>query len=165
MNSGKTIELENGIEVLLAEYREQEIMDYKGNPLIEALPPILSKEDAFDQLSFLPMFHNTERNLSSHHRYHALLRLSKFYQPINQTLNLEQRFSGFIRYGYVNRNPLHKKHVQVLHELHNKLITKEELGLPPDIRSSASSFTLIGFPGIGKTSAIERVLSLYPQVI
>lgn len=165
MNSGKTIELENGIEVLLAEYREQEIMDYKGNPLIEALPPILSKEDAFDQLSFLPMCHNTERNLSSHHRYHALLRLSKFYQPINQTLNLEQRFSGFIRYGYVNRNPLHKKHVQVLHKLHNKLITKEELGLPPDIRSSASSFTLIGFPGIGKTSAIERVLSLYPQVI
>ncbi|AXQ50901.1 ATP-binding protein [Lysinibacillus fusiformis] len=165
MKNGKTIELENGIEVLLAEYREQETIDYKGNPLIEALPPILSKEEAFDQLSFLPMFHNSERNLSSHHRYHALLRLSRFYQPINQTLNLEQRFSGFIRYGYVNRNPLHKKHVQALLDLHNKLVNKEEFGLPPDIRSSASSFTLMGYPGIGKTSAIERVLSLYPQVI
>ncbi|MGE7694965.1 ATP-binding protein [Lysinibacillus sp. NPDC094177] len=165
MNGGKTIVLESGIEVHLAEYREQGTIDYRGNPLIEALPPILSKEEAFEQLSFLPMFHNSERNLSSHHRYHALLRLSRFYQPINQTLNLEQRFSGFIRYGYVNRNPLKKKHVQALHELHNKLINKEEFGLPPDIRSSASSFTLIGFPGIGKTSAIERVLSLYPQVI
>lgn len=165
MKNGKTIELESGIEVLLAEYREQEIIDYKGNPLIEALPPILSKEEAFDQLSFIPMFHNSERNLSSHHRYHALLRLSRFYQPINQTLNLEQRFSGFIRYGYVNRNPLHKKHVQALLDLHNKLVNKEEIGLPPDIRSSASSFTLMGYPGIGKTSAIERVLSLYPQVI
>jgi len=165
MKNGKTIELESDIEVLLAEYREQEIIDYKGNPLIEALPPILSKEEAFDQLSFIPMFHNSERNLSSHHRYHALLRLSRFYQPINQTLNLEQRFSGFIRYGYVNRNPLHKKHVQALLDLHNKLVNKEEIGLPPDIRSSASSFTLMGYPGIGKTSAIERVLSLYPQVI
>jgi len=165
MNNRIIIELENGIEVQKAEYLEQENIEYVGNPLIEALPPILSKEEAFEQLSFLPLYHESEKYLSNHHRYHSLLRLSRFYQPINQTLNLEQRFSGFIRYGYVNRNPLHKKHVQALHELHNKLITKEELGLPPDIRSSASSLTLIGFPGIGKTSAIERVLSLYPQVI
>lgn len=34
-----------------------------------------------------------------------------------------------------------------------------------DIRSTASSMTLMGFSGIGKTTAIERVLSLYPQVI
>ncbi|MFT9820811.1 ATP-binding protein [Lysinibacillus sp. NPDC056185] len=165
MNSGKTIELENGIKVQKAEYLEQENIEYSGNPLIEALPPILSKEEAFEQLSFLPLYHENERNVSNHHRYHSLLRLSRFYQPINQTLNLEQRFSGFIRYGYVSRNPLQKKHVQVLNELHSRLINKEGLGLPPDIRSSASSFTLMGFSGIGKTSAIERILSLYPQVI
>lgn len=165
MNSRIIIELENGIEVQRAEYLEQVNIEYAGNPLIEALPPILSKEEAFEQLSFLPLYHESERNLSNHHRYHSVLRLSRFYQPINQTLNLEQRFSGFIRYGYVNRNPLQKKHIQALHELHNKLVNKEEFGLPPDIRSSASSFTLIGFPGVGKTSAIERVLSLYPQVL
>ncbi|EKU44048.1 Tn7-like transposition protein C [Lysinibacillus fusiformis ZB2] len=159
------IVLENGMEVQKAEYLEQKNIDYAGNPLIEALPPILSKEEAFEQLSFLPLYNDSERNLSNHHRYHSLLRLSRFYQPINQTLNLEQRFSGFIRYGYVSRNPLQKKHVQVLNELHSRLINKEGLGLPPDIRSSASSFTLMGFSGIGKTSAIERILSLYPQVI
>jgi len=165
MNSRIIIELENGIEVQKAEYLEQVNIEYAGNPLIEALPPILSKEEAFDQLGFLPLYHESERNLSNHHRYHSVLRLSRFYQPINQTLNLEQRFSGFIRYGYVNRNPLQKKHIQALHELHNKLVNKEEFGLPPDIRSSASSFTLIGFPGVGKTSTIERILSLYPQVL
>lgn len=165
MNNRIMIELENGKEVQKAEYLEQEIIDYIGNPLIEALPPILSKEEAFEQLGFLPLYHESERYLSNHHRYHSLLRLSRFYQPINQTLNLEQKFSGFIRYGYVSRNPLQKKHVQVLNELHSKLINNEGLGLPPDIRSSASSFTLMGFSGIGKTSAIERILSLYPQVI
>ncbi|EFI70145.1 Tn7-like transposition protein C [Lysinibacillus fusiformis ZC1] len=165
MNSKMIIVLENGMEVQKAEYLEQKNIDYAGNPLIEALPPILSKEEAFEQLSFLPLYNDSERNLSNHHRYHSLLRLSRFYQPINQTLNLEQRFSGFIRYGYVSRNPLQKKHVQVLNELHSRLINKEGLGLPPDIRSSASSFTLMGFSGIGKTSAIERILSLYPQVI
>ena len=35
MKNGKTIVLESGIEVLLAEYREQEIIDYKGNPLLK----------------------------------------------------------------------------------------------------------------------------------
>lgn len=165
MKNENTIILENGKEAQLAEYREQVIMDYKGNPLIEALPPILSMEEAFDQLSFLPLYHSSERNLSREHRYHALLRLLRFYQPLNQTLNLELRFSSFIRYGYVSRNPLQKEHVQALNELHSRLVNNENLGLPPDIRSSASSFTLMGFSGIGKTSAIERVLSLYPQVI
>lgn len=165
MKNEKTIILENGKEVQLAEYKEQVLMEYKGNPLIEALPPILSMEEAFDQLSFLPLYHSSERNLSSEHRYHALLRLLRFYQPLNQTLNLELRFSSFIRYGYVSRNPLQKEHVQALNELHGRLVNNKDLGLPPDIRSSASSFTLMGFSGIGKTSAIERVLSLYPQVI
>ena len=31
--------------------------------------------------------------------------------------------------------------------------------------STASGFTIIGMSGIGKTTAIERVLSLYPQKI
>ncbi|MFG3613497.1 ATP-binding protein [Rummeliibacillus stabekisii] len=165
MNDQKIVTLESGKRVLLAEYRKQEIVDYKENPLIEALPPILSLEDAFDLLSFLPEYHPSERNLSIHHRYHALLRLSRFYQPIAQTLDLEQRFSRFIRYGYVSRNPFQKQHVQALNELHTKLLNNEYLGLSPDIRASASSFTLMGFSGIGKTSAIERILSLYPQVI
>ncbi|KRG13976.1 Tn7 transposition protein C [Virgibacillus soli] len=161
----KTSKLKSGKEVLLATYNEQELMDYKGNPLIETLPPILSLEDSFDQLSFLPEFHPSERNLSSHHRYHALLRLTRFFQPVAQTLDLEQRFSRFLRYGYVSRNPFQKQHVQVLNELHNKLVNNEEIGLPPDIRATASSFTLMGFSGIGKTSAIERILSLYPKVV
>ncbi|WP_246483868.1 ATP-binding protein [Heyndrickxia vini] len=160
-----TIKLENGIEVSLANYKEQVLADYRGNPLIEALPPILSFEEAFEQLSFLPQFHPDERNLSNHHRYHAILRLTRFFQPIGQTLNLEQRFSRFIRYGYIGRNPRKKEHVQVLNELHKKLIHNDDIGLPPDIRATASSFTLMGFSGIGKTSAVERIISLYPQVI
>ncbi|MFY0744543.1 ATP-binding protein [Solibacillus silvestris] len=165
MEKAKIVLLENGREIPIATYRDQGIVDYNGNPLIEALPIILSREDSFDQLYFLPPYHESERNLSATHRYHALIRLTQFFQPINQTITLEQKFSRFIRYGYTNRNPLKKQHVQLLNELHGKLLTDEELEISPDKRSSASSFTLMGFPGIGKTSAIERILSLYPQVI
>ncbi|MEJ9125627.1 ATP-binding protein [Bacillus cereus] len=163
--SPEMIQLENGAYALLAHYEEQKLVEYQENPLIEVLPPILSYEEAFDQLSFFPEYHEKEKNLSEHHRYHALLRLTRFFQPIGQTLDLERRFSRFLRYGYVNRNPFQKQHVQVLNELHNKLVKKEKVGVPADIRATASSFTLMGFSGIGKSTAIERILSLYPQLI
>lgn len=165
MEKTKTVTLENGKEIPVAVYKDQGTIDYNGNPLIEALPPIMSNLEAFDKLHFLPAYDESERNLSIQHRYHALLRLTEFFQPINQTLILELKFSRFLRRGYVSRNPINKQHVQVLNELHNRLINTDELGLSQDLRTSASSFTLMGYPGIGKTSAIESILSLYPQVI
>lgn len=133
-------------------YIEQEIIDFKGNPLIEALPPILSPEEAYEKLSYYPSYDIKESNLPSHIRYHAIPRINKFFQPVMQHLDLEQRFSRLLRHGYVSRNPRMPEYNQALNGL-------------KDIRSSASSMTLMGFSGIGKTTAIERILSLYPQVI
>ncbi|WP_018932287.1 ATP-binding protein [Gracilibacillus lacisalsi] len=164
-NDETSVQLPNGKQVPYAIYTPQEILDFKNNPLIEALPPILSFEESYEQLSYLPEYNSKERNLSIHHRYHALLRLSRFYQPTNKTIELELKFSRFLRYGYVNRNPNDKQHTLVLNELKDRLINKYDLGLSPDIRTTSSSFTLMGFSGIGKTSAVERVLSLYPQVV
>ncbi|WP_057767783.1 ATP-binding protein [Cytobacillus praedii] len=165
MENENYVQLPNGKNVPYAIYTSQELEDFKGNPLIEALPPILSFEDAYNKLAFLPEYDPKERNLSIHHRYHALLRLTRFYQPTNKTIELELKFSRFLRYGYVNRNPKNKEHTMVLNELKDRLINKYELGISHDIRTTSSSFTLMGFSGIGKTSAVERVLSLYPQVI
>jgi hypothetical protein len=146
----------------VANYREQELVDYRDNPLIEALPTVLSAEDAFDQLCYLPVYDGKERLLSPHLRYHAIPRLQRFFQPVMQHLDLEQRFSRLLRYGYVGRNPRtpeYTKQLNVAHQVMNGQAT------PYDIRSTASSFTLMGFSGIGKTTAIERILSLYPQLI
>ncbi|SEO90551.1 AAA domain-containing protein [Amphibacillus marinus] len=165
MTDKDIVNLPNGIQVPYAVYTKQEVSDFKGNPLIEALPPILSFEESYEKLSYLPEYRPEERNLSVHHRYHALLRITRIYQPTNKTIELELKFSRFLRYGYVNRNPDSKQHTMVLNELKDRLINKYDLGLSNDIRTTSSSFTLMGFSGIGKTSAIERVLSLYPQVI
>lgn len=138
--------------ILQADYKKQEINDFQGNPLIEALPPILSPEQAYDALSYFPAYDENEINLPSHIRYHAIPRINRFFQPVMLHLDLEQRFSNLLRHGYVGRNPLSV-------EYHRSLNGKN------DIRSTASSMTLMGFSGIGKTTAIERILSLYPQVI
>lgn len=78
----REVKLDNGTYALIAQYQSQELVDYQGNPLIEALPSILSYEEAFNQLSFLPNYHEKERNLSDHHRFHALLRLTRFFNQL-----------------------------------------------------------------------------------
>lgn len=133
-------------------YTEQEVIDFKGNPLIEALPPILSPEKAYEKLSYYPPYDEHEVNLPTHIRYHAILRINKYFQPVMQHLDLEQRFSRLLRHGYVSRNPRVPDY--------NRALNGSQ-----DILSTASSMTLMGFSGIGKTTAIERILSLYPQVI
>lgn len=135
-----------------AEYKKQEVSDFKNNPLIEALPPILSPEESYEALCYFPPYDENEMNLPTHIRYHAIPRINKFFQPVMQHLDLEQRFSRLLRTGYVSRNPLSSEYNKALHGIN-------------DIRSTASSMTLMGFSGIGKTTAIERILSLYPQVI
>lgn len=145
-----------------AVYKKQEVIDFQGNPLIEALPPILSPEEAYDALSYYPDFDKNERKLPTHIRYHAIPRLNRFFQPVMQHLDLEQRFSRLLRFGYVSRNPNSPEFNKRLADGHRTLMGEK---IKHDIRSTASSFTLMGFSGIGKTTAIERILSLYPNLI
>lgn len=161
----KTVELQSGKFAQEAYYQDQQVEMYKGNPLIEALPPILSHADAFERLSYEPKYDPNEKELSAHYRYHSLMGMTRFFQPVRQHLDLQDRFSRFVRQGYVGRNPLSKNHTEVLNEFHQGLLEGKVIEMIPDIRSFASSFTLMGFSGIGKTTAIERILSLYPQLI
>ncbi|WP_163528058.1 ATP-binding protein [Halobacillus ihumii] len=145
-----------------AVYHSQELVDFKGNPLIEALPPIMSEEEAFEKLGCYPDYDEKERELSPHLRYHALIRLTRFFQPVTQHLDLEQRFSRLLRYGYVGRNPFTPEYTKSLNTAHQSMTGEFST---QDVRSTASSFTLMGFSGIGKTTAIERILSRYHQLI
>ncbi|MBL0385552.1 ATP-binding protein [Tumebacillus sp. ITR2] len=137
-----------------AVYKKQQLPEYDGNPLIEALPPVLSMGEAYREMSRTQPYDEAERMLSLELRYQALYRLQHFFQPVTDHLTLERKLSSLIRSGYISRNPLDPKQVQML------------TGVPvPGLRSTASSLTFMGFSGMGKTTAIERVLSLYPQCI
>lgn len=145
-----------------AVYLKQQVKLYQGNPLIEALPPVLSQDEAFDQLCYYPDYDESERDLPVHIRFHSISNLTQFFQPVYQHLDLEKRFSRLLRLGYVGRNPNTPEfnwQLNTAHELMNE--QKSEFKL----QTTASSFTLMGFSGIGKTTAIERILSLYPQLI
>ncbi|HEV7378055.1 MAG TPA: ATP-binding protein [Pyrinomonadaceae bacterium] len=159
--------LVNTGQVVHAVYRESQIPDYQGNPLIEALPPVLTEEQAMVRLEHCPKYDETQRHAPDHIRYHLIQNGMKFFAPLDIHVDLERRFSCLLRVGYTSRNPLSKG---FWNELDSKLASldqywdqyKLEQSQSP---STAPGFNIIGISGIGKSQSVLRVLSLYPQVI
>ena len=152
-----------------AVYKNQELEEYSYNPFIEALPPIFTAEDVIDRFTVLPAITDVDRNKTENLRYHIIKRTKNFLQPLPIHIELERKLSTLIRRGYLGRNALDKSFLGKLREL-NRLddtsIKENELQNElENIRTTADSISIIGISGIGKTTAIERLLLMYPQVI
>jgi hypothetical protein len=155
----------------IANYKEQELIDYSNNPYIEALPHIFSDEEVLEQFSRYPIIQDNERIKSKNLRFHMIKRLKNFILPLPDHFMIENKLSSMIRRGYLARNPLDKTYIErlkILNDLHSaKKDEREELlrSNMEHIRSTADSLSIIGISGIGKTTAIERLLLMYPQII
>lgn len=130
--------------------------DYQNNPFIECLPPIRSYGQVYNSLLKDCVFSEKERAFPPEMKFHLLQRLNQFFQPLGQTLDLNNRISILMRMGYVERNPLDKTEYS---RLFNKTIDQGA------VFSYSHSFSLLGIPGMGKSRSIELILSYYPRVI
>lgn len=150
--------------IVQAVYTEQIIDDYKGNPFIEALPPIYSKEEVIDKIASYPDYSEEDRLLDDSIRIHIISqKLMRVFQPLSRHIDLERKISTMIRNGYIARNPISREYIQSfisgykdinkIHYVNNKLIM------------TANSLSIIGTSGLGKTSSINRVLNTMPQII
>lgn len=148
-----------------AVYHEQVVSDYKGNPLIEALPPIWNSAEVIDMLSRNEGHHDGERQLDAPYRLHCVHRLFRYFQPLEQHIDIEQRFSRCIRQGYLHRNPLAKEYSAALAQGHRTIASGGALNHLSAFRPTAAGFTIIGISGVGKTSAVSNILALYPQIV
>lgn len=152
-----------------ATYIKQEIEEYKNNPFIESLPPIFNEEEVIDRFTVLPIISDKDRDKAQNLRYHIIKRAKNFIQPLPIHITLERKLSSLIRRGYLGRNPLGKeffKSLRILNRLDDEDIKENEIEDELSIiRSTADSISIIGISGIGKTTAIERLLLMYPQVI
>ncbi|WP_371365934.1 hypothetical protein SRRS_05070 [Sporomusa rhizae] len=153
-------------DVVRAVYSPQFLKEYSNNPLIEALPPIFSYEEVFDLLAVTADYSDEERLLEPHLRLHCVQRIFSVFQPLDRHFDLEQRFSMAIRQGYVSRNPFTPDYARRLQQGYESIKQgKIPTKLPFNTRNIASGFTIIGISGIGKSTAINRILSSYPQII
>lgn len=156
----------NMVNYIEAEYREQIVYDYKNNPLIEALPSIITQEETIDLLANYPYFNEEERKLDKNYRCHLVQRIFQYFQPLNIHLDLYNRFSLVIRQGYISRNPIDLDYANMLNQGYDAIL-KSNINLNNNIkfRSSASGFTIVGVSGMGKTTTVNRILETIPQVI
>jgi hypothetical protein len=146
-----------------ASYRGQPIPDYCNNPLIEALPPIWTADAAVRLLGHYPEYDEQHRALPPELRFHLIQNSVRFFEPLPIHLNLEQRFSRILRAGYLARNPIQREFWRNVHQ--NVQSLRQDEMAKDQARSTAVGFTMVGISGVGKSTAVEAILSLYPQVI
>lgn len=145
-----------------AVYREQVIKEYQNHPLIEALPEIYSKSDVVELLSYYPFFDQQEREFDGQHRLHLIQRLFNIFQVLPAHIDMESRISRLIRQGYIGRNPLNPMYASTMIQGHEAILSKSNTWFNQAI---PRSFTIIGPSGVGKSTAVAKILELMPQVV
>lgn len=149
----------------IARYRQQVVLEYRGNPLIEALPHILTEKQALKVIPSKPVFDKSERNHPASIRIHYLARIRNFFEAFPHHFELQEQISTIIRAGYLNRNPASSAHVKQLNDGYDRVRLKDHTHTNYSLPSTAECIAIIGNSGSGKTEACLRVLSLYDRVI
>ncbi|CAE7866489.1 tnsC [Symbiodinium microadriaticum] len=150
-----------------AVYRDTGVPKYQGNPLIEALPPILAKNQLKAGLSRKIERPGADKYADGQTRIHIVSQLmDDYFQPLARHAELETKLSVMLREGYVGRNLANgdlNSHIQNSYE---RIMQGDVNAVRFDhVESTAKSLSFIGCSGSGKTSSINRILQNYPQLI
>lgn len=168
-NDWSWVKIPDGEWAAVALYSDHKLPEYNGNPMIQALPPILSREKFVEYVTRLPHFEQSERELEANYRFHCIERLSRYFDPLNKTVDLQQVVSVLIMQGYLGRNPWRPEYALRSRQIYQAVQAGGGLHLDDyvdvPVPANASGLTIIGPSGIGKTTNLLNILSLYPQVI
>lgn len=146
-----------------AVYHDEQITDYMGNPLIEALPPELSQKQRMTQLQVRPPLPTAkELEQPAHHRFHYVGRIRDLVLPLPEYHLFEPHVSMMIRRGYLNRNPVSQT---TWAKVWRTNVDRNENRQLPSNTTPAESILFCGLSGTGKSTFIKRILSSYPQII
>lgn len=148
-----------------ASYRRVESETWRDNPLIEALPPVLTDQEFSRLARFFPPHDDKIRDTPKHVRLMHVQRVMQFFMPMETHLLLSQRFARIIRDGYVARNPLEDMGFSRLPKQLEDLAERMQYGIAPHEPTSGMGFAIIGIGGVGKTTGVNAVLRTYPRVI
>ncbi len=140
--------------------------EYQDNPFIAKLPPLLSQRDMLMTLASYPEFDERERSYPAQLRKHCIMRLGRYFEPLERQLQLAERFGMLLRQGYIGRNPLTHDYIRHLQNGAERIEAKSlHISARHPVENTAASFALTGCSGIGKSKSIEKVLHQYPQCI
>jgi AAA domain len=138
--------------------------EYRENPLISALGPLLETNDLLPQLCNMIPFSSSERGWSQEERIHAMGRLSKLCLSRGCVGMLASQINLLIRQHYVDRDP--RKSCTSTSKNYYKLNKEGKIvALYEHSRSHSGCMGIFGISGVGKTTAVLTVLRFFPQII
>lgn len=125
--------------------------------LVEKMPKMLSGKALYDRLTDIPEYDETIREKSSTERLMALSTLYDIYLPSDMSVEIYSKlYLALVR-------SVHKKGtqaaVQQSYQNHNTIMRRESRG----IIGGSDSFSIVGCSGIGKSSAINRAISIITE--
>jgi hypothetical protein len=126
------------------------------NPFLAAMPEMLSKDDFFQAVQSYPQFPHNISDFSPEKRRMELAALQSIFVPLDYMYAIYDSLYRSIRTTYTTKNIAEE--VAAI----NAIFNGGEIGgyaTAPDCGS------VLGSPGIGKTSTIKRCLSTMPQVL
>jgi len=111
-------------------------------------------------LSEKAAYNNGERKLDMQYRMHCIYRLFRYFQPLEQHIDIEQRISRSIRQGYLYRNPLTPEYAAGLADGYSAMKEKASYHVLYGVKSTTSGFTIIGVSGVGKHGSRKNPFSV-----
>lgn len=147
--------------VYVAEYKESSNPFFKGNPLIECLNPLFEFKEFYELLTISKPISRTEALKHTINQRDEFLSLLKhdFFVPREEHYRLYRTINNCLMSGYHLRKPIKKEVNLKLKSNYRNLHS----GSAIVSESTASLSTcLLGISGIGKTTTINKILSLYP---
>lgn len=153
-----------------AVYEDHPNPEYKGNPLISALPFYLTDDELIEGLELLPKFSAQEREHDAGLRRTYIGRLSRCVIALPRTVALARCLLDLMLEGYVGREPFlpqHRQTLQRLYEGRKKRIPLEQIADAHRPREAGAelSTAFIGASGCGKSTTVKRIAELLPPVI
>ncbi len=128
----------------------------EGNPFLAALPEMMSREIFLSSIRSLPPLPSGVSGMTSEQRRQHLSLLSSLFVPMEYMYAVYDQLFRALSSTYSTRT--------MLDEIRrtNALFRGDEL---TPYATQPTSGSILGEPGVGKTSTIKRALSLLPQVI
>jgi hypothetical protein len=148
-----------------ADYHDEENPEYKGNPLIMALPPLPSETKLFSKFAKIPLARNDlQRSASLPYRIDALGDIQNTYVPFQRDYDTFYQIFNAIRSCYAPRNPANpavmRAIMQAMNGDYNTIERQSTSG------GGANGLVLYGSTGMGKTSMTDRFVDfLGPPVV
>jgi len=147
-------------------YTEPKQRLYQGNPVIEALPEQLTIPELIDALNYFPPYDEAERQYESYDRQVSPAQIHTCFIPRSIHIEMTRKFHSAVCLGYASRNPLSTSFVADLTELSNCIKEKDSNFEQARLSNAISAgFSIFGSSGTGKSSAMNRIEDLYPQII